>query len=175
MSTEETPEACSCCEAAGDLNVACVQHERRIAYLEAGMAKLISVHERKMNEELLRINQMPAEDKLRERLIGKRKVRQAITEHLQKIIDGTLFLGEPHLPVTHNPAIGHQPCGLTYDGSQPCGLTHDQLVQACKNVGLDLTCGGCAGVFFTGGRWNDCDASCTTTPDRRGSSVVFSP
>ena len=35
--------------------------------------------------------------------------------------------------------------------TSPCGLTHAQLEQACKNIGFDLSCGACAGVFFTGG------------------------
>lgn len=30
------------------------------------------------------------------------------------------------------------------------GLTHDEIMVACKNVGVDLTCGACAGVFYTG-------------------------
>ena len=29
-------------------------------------------------------------------------------------------------------------------------LTHEQAVQACANVGVDLTCGACAAVFYTG-------------------------
>lgn len=31
-------------------------------------------------------------------------------------------------------------------------LTHEQAVQACANVGVDLTCGACAVVFYTGVR-----------------------
>lgn len=30
------------------------------------------------------------------------------------------------------------------------GLTDEELVVACANVGVDLTCGACAGVFYTG-------------------------
>lgn len=30
------------------------------------------------------------------------------------------------------------------------GLTYDQIVVACRNVGVDLRCGACAGVFYTG-------------------------
>lgn len=30
------------------------------------------------------------------------------------------------------------------------GLTSDQLVVACANIGFDLTCGACAGQFYTG-------------------------
>lgn len=29
-------------------------------------------------------------------------------------------------------------------------ITHEQAVQACANVGVDLTCGACAAVFYTG-------------------------
>ena len=30
------------------------------------------------------------------------------------------------------------------------GLTYEELIVACKNIGYDLTCGACAGVFYTG-------------------------
>ncbi len=30
------------------------------------------------------------------------------------------------------------------------GLTHEELVVACRNIGFDLTCGACAGQFYTG-------------------------
>lgn len=33
--------------------------------------------------------------------------------------------------------------------SEP-SLNPQQLVEACKNIGYDLSCGRCAGVFFTG-------------------------
>lgn len=29
-------------------------------------------------------------------------------------------------------------------------LTFDEMVAACRNIGFDLTCGACAGVFYTG-------------------------
>lgn len=29
-------------------------------------------------------------------------------------------------------------------------LNYEELVLACKNVGVDLTCGACAGIFYTG-------------------------
>jgi hypothetical protein len=32
----------------------------------------------------------------------------------------------------------------------PGGLTFEQLEQACKNIGYDLSCGGCASIFYTG-------------------------
>lgn len=32
----------------------------------------------------------------------------------------------------------------------PVDLTWKQLTAACKNIGFDLTCGGCAQLFFTG-------------------------
>lgn len=30
------------------------------------------------------------------------------------------------------------------------GLSHDEIIVACRNVGLNLECGGCAAVFYTG-------------------------
>src|SRR5579884_716045 len=33
---------------------------------------------------------------------------------------------------------------------RPKALTYEQLIQACKNIGFDLTCGACAALFFTG-------------------------
>lgn len=37
-------------------------------------------------------------------------------------------------------------------------LTDEQLVAAFKNIGIDITCGGCACVFFTGqGANHTCD------------------
>jgi predicted HAD superfamily Cof-like phosphohydrolase len=32
----------------------------------------------------------------------------------------------------------------------PGGLFYEELVQACRNIGYDLTCGQCASVFYTG-------------------------
>ncbi len=29
-------------------------------------------------------------------------------------------------------------------------LTYEEMTQACKNVGVDLTCAACAAVFYTG-------------------------
>lgn len=31
-----------------------------------------------------------------------------------------------------------------------CDFTEEQLVAACANVGVDLTCGACAAIFYTG-------------------------
>ena len=30
------------------------------------------------------------------------------------------------------------------------GLTHIEIIAACKNVGVDLNCGQCAAIFYTG-------------------------
>lgn len=30
------------------------------------------------------------------------------------------------------------------------GLSHEEIIVACRNVGLNLECGGCASVFYTG-------------------------
>lgn len=41
------------------------------------------------------------------------------------------------------------------------GLTHDQIIVAGRNFGIDLTCGGCASIFYTG--WSeDHDETCQT-------------
>lgn len=41
-------------------------------------------------------------------------------------------------------------------------LTHDQLVVACRNIGLDLRCGACASRFFTGHAMDNHDAGCAS-------------
>lgn len=41
-------------------------------------------------------------------------------------------------------------------------LTYQELVTACRNVGIDLTCGGCATAFYTGTNAPH-DTHCTTT------------
>lgn len=47
--------------------------------------------------------------------------------------------------------------------SEPCGLSHQELEQACRNIGFDLTCGACAERFFTGGSWSgEHDRVCQT-------------
>lgn len=35
------------------------------------------------------------------------------------------------------------------------GLTHDEVLAACKNVGIDLECGACAEQFYTGSHMTD--------------------
>lgn len=30
------------------------------------------------------------------------------------------------------------------------GLTHDEIIIACRNMGINLECGGCAENFYTG-------------------------
>jgi hypothetical protein len=43
------------------------------------------------------------------------------------------------------------------------GLTHQELAIACRNIGLDLTCGACACLFYTGhGGVYEHDATCKT-------------
>jgi aryl-phospho-beta-D-glucosidase BglC (GH1 family) len=42
------------------------------------------------------------------------------------------------------------PSWMSLYWSEPCGLTHKDLVKACENVRVDLTCGECAMLFFTG-------------------------
>ena len=42
-------------------------------------------------------------------------------------------------------------------------LTYDQMVEACRNIGFDLTCGACACVFYTGhGGVYEHDVGCKT-------------
>lgn len=51
----------------------------------------------------------------------------------------------------------------TIDDTKGGLLTFEQICIACKNIGIDLACGGCAANFFTG--FNDCphDEHCTAT------------
>ena len=44
----------------------------------------------------------------------------------------------------------------------------DDLNQACKNIGFDLSCGECAAIFFTGSGGYSHDDSCTTHSAARG-------
>ena len=41
-------------------------------------------------------------------------------------------------------------------------MTDPELIQACKNIGYDLTCGACAELFFTGVRLHRHDDACAT-------------
>ena len=49
-------------------------------------------------------------------------------------------------------------------------FSYEELVKACKNIGFDITCGCCAGAFFTGPDMcdrttrTDHDPTCTTQP-----------
>ena len=31
-----------------------------------------------------------------------------------------------------------------------CNLTDDEAIKAFENIGVDMTCGSCASIFFTG-------------------------
>lgn len=42
------------------------------------------------------------------------------------------------------------------------GLSHSEITQACRNIGFDLTCGACAGVFYTGSGLGE--HTCKPTP-----------
>lgn len=48
------------------------------------------------------------------------------------------------------------------------GLNYDQLVAACKNIGYDLACGGCAAIFYTG-------TGATHTCGRKEEPITFAP
>ncbi len=50
------------------------------------------------------------------------------------------------------------------DRDKNSDLTYRNLEVACKNIGFDITCGGCAGLFFTGSQWDACEPTCTTVP-----------
>lgn len=62
-------------------------------------------------------------------------------------------------------------------GKKPCGLTFDELIAACRNVGVDLTCGGCAANFFTGTGASSHDEGCKTirAPDVKIEALPPSP
>jgi len=45
-------------------------------------------------------------------------------------------------------------------------LTYEQLVEACRNFGIDITCGRCAAQFFTGTAPYEHDATCRTKVTR---------
>jgi hypothetical protein len=41
-------------------------------------------------------------------------------------------------------------------------LTYQEIEQACKNIGYDITCGACAELFFTGVCLHEHDDTCST-------------
>ncbi len=47
-------------------------------------------------------------------------------------------------------------------------ISFDDLKQACKNIGFDLSCGACAEVFFTGSSSHSHADSCATHSEARG-------
>lgn len=64
----------------------------RILYLEAGIRDLIEHHSREEDRERERVDALPVEDKIRERLIGKTKLRRAVWCRLQDLLDGNLLV-----------------------------------------------------------------------------------
>lgn len=46
-------------------------------------------------------------------------------------------------------------------------LTFKQLVEACSNIGFDLTCGACAELFYTGHLNENHDEDCKTLERRK--------
>lgn len=64
----------------------------RILYLEAGIRNLIAHHSREEGAERDRIETLPLEDKIRERLIAKTKLRRAVWCRLQDLLDGNLLV-----------------------------------------------------------------------------------
>lgn len=41
------------------------------------------------------------------------------------------------------------------------GLTHEEIKIACRNMGINLDCGGCASAFYTGYGGDPHDENCT--------------
>ena len=56
-------------------------------------------------------------------------------------------------------------CTRKTDPAPPV-LSYEELVRACKNIGFDLSCGRCAGIFFTGVASEAHDERCFTTGAR---------
>ena len=51
------------------------------------------------------------------------------------------------------------------------GLTDAELVIACRNIGFDLTCGACAGRFYTGASLGDHTCPSGGRTETRGQTV----
>lgn len=71
----------------------------------------------------------------------------------QRLVDENLkWLREQRrtLEREHIERIVEASVNLLYPARTPGGLTSEELVVACKNIGFDLSCGACAGVFYTG-------------------------
>jgi hypothetical protein len=50
----------------------------------------------------------------------------------------------------------------TANGAPPMlGLSHERLVSSCANIGFNLSCPGCAELFFTGVQLGSHDPTCT--------------
>lgn len=78
--------------------------------------------------------------------------------------DKCLDCGTPLVPCTCFVCCPGSECpacrdrDLRSDGS----LTRNEMVAAARNVGVDLRCGRCASVFYTGGSEHRHDATCET-------------
>lgn len=55
-----------------------------------------------------------------------------------------------------------QPQTVVRDGGS---LTADEILIACRNIGIDLRCGGCAEAFYTGYSQPDHDEHCAVYQD----------
>lgn len=60
-------------------------------------------------------------------------------------IDGLVSNTPSDYPDRLLPVYLHKPLS-----NEPIGLTHEQLNVACKNIGINLACKGCAQLFYTG-------------------------
>ncbi len=52
-------------------------------------------------------------------------------------------------------------------------LTEEQLIDACRNIGYDLTCGACAEQFFCGSHMHKHDPGCKTVKPIRSQVAEF--
>ncbi len=59
----------------------------------------------------------------------------------------------------------HRAARVARDGANAGALTAAELRTACRNVGVDLECGVCAAIFYTGG--SDAGAHTCVVPPRR--------
>jgi hypothetical protein len=115
-------------------------------------------------------------DELRARIIEHaekssakvQQLRAEIVQHVnaREVANGALWTAEARLKGTTEAIPGIVAAAterLRAELVQKRPLTHEDLVIACTNIGVDITCGRCAGVFFTGSASEPHDPTCTTS------------